>query len=144
MRAGPRDLAAQGGTEADPPAPALPSAIDGPGGTGEGAAVAHSVGVCHRPRCRLLRHGRIVRLHPRPLRRLESDRRAKTVTGRARSRERICAQRRWNLVPSPSRRPGRRREGAAPGGAAAFSPGEELMNLAWISLAALIIASTRS
>ena len=57
-------------------APALPPAIDGPGGAGQGAAVADPVGDGHRSRCRLLRHGGIVRLHARSLRRVARDCRA--------------------------------------------------------------------
>ena len=62
----------------------LPSALDGTGRAGQGAAVAHSRRAGHRPRGRVLRHGRLVRLHARPLRGVAGHRRAQAAAGRAR------------------------------------------------------------
>ena len=66
------------------PAPRpLPSEVDGTAGAGESAAVAHPGRHGRRSRCRLLRHGRIVRLRPRALRRVARDRRAPAAAGGA-------------------------------------------------------------
>ena len=64
-----------------------------------------------RPRRRLLRHGRLVRLRARALRRVARDRRAQAVAGRARARRRApCSWRparragtRWPISPASTR-----------------------------------------
>jgi FAD/FMN-containing dehydrogenase len=61
---------------------ALPPARHGPWRGGDRAAVAHSRRHRHRSRCRLLRHGRIVRLHPRALRGVARHRRAQAPARR--------------------------------------------------------------
>ena len=108
-----------------------------------------------RSRCRLLRHGRIVRLHARSLRRVARDRRAQAAAGGARDGARIGAGRRRHVVPPPGRGFRRRHGGASRRAVAVAAPPNAQvrasgtrkrtpMNLAWISLAALIVAITLS
>ena len=93
----------------------------------------------HRSRCRLLRHGRLVRLHPRALRRVARDRRAEAAAGGARAaaptrcwppRARRAGTR-WRTSPACRRTHPAVLDPIAPRGVASS------MNLAWISLIAL-------
>ena len=98
MRRRPRHFDAQAGPGQHTLAPALPSAIDGPGGAGQGAAVARARRDGDRSRSRLLRHGGVVRVHARSLRRVARDRRAQAAAGGPRARR---ATRCWS---PPARR----------------------------------------
>jgi Fe-S oxidoreductase len=131
-------------------------AIDGTGGARQGAAVADTVGEGGRSRCRLLRHGRIVRLYARSLRCVARHRREEAPARGANHGTGLGAGRRRHILPPPGCRPGRRHRGPsrrtiafAPPPQRAKSarrgPGKgHTMNLAWISLAALIVAITLS
>src|SRR4249919_2294360 len=87
----------------------------------------------------MLRHGGLVRLHPRSLRHLEGDRRAQAAARCARPRHARGAGRQWRLVPPSGHGLGRDASAAsrrAPPVASSWS----LMNLAILSVSALVIA----
>ena len=95
----------------------LPSEGDGPRGVRPRLALAHPVVLCHRPRRRMLRDGRIVRLRARALRGLPHHRRAQASAGRTRRPGRHRPRRVRRVVPPAGRalhRRARRPSGGAP------------------------------
>ena len=83
MPGGTRAARSGPGAVADSPARALSSEGHGPPGAGQGAARPDTRRSGGRSRCRLLRHGRILRLRPRTLRGVARHRRAAAAAGRA-------------------------------------------------------------
>src|SRR5258706_2195366 len=83
----------------DPAARPLPSESDGTADPGAWAALPDSRRDRRRSRRGLLRHGGIVRLRARALRRVETDRRAKAVARCARDAAGINPRRLRRLVP---------------------------------------------
>ena len=75
------DLPLRAGRRHDAAARPLSSEIDGTAAGHRGAALAHPERHGRRSRCRLLRHGGIVRLSPGALRSVEGDRRATPASG---------------------------------------------------------------
>ena len=135
LRPGPRD---------HPPPRALPPAIDGAGRRGGGPAPADSGRRGHRSRCGLLRHGGVLRLHIRPLRRVAGHRRAQAPAGRASDGRQRGARGRGNVVPTPGGALHRRARHPPCRPRSRFDGEGARMNLAWISLLALAVAITLS
>ena len=133
----------EAGPVANPAARPLPSEVDGPAGAGEWRCCRAFPARSRRSRRRLLRHGRVLRIHARALRRVTGDRRAAAAAGGARaSTPTACSSRAASRAVTRSRTlPASR----------ALHPAELLqslthgvrMNLAVISVAALVACDHR-
>ena len=146
------ELALEARPDDDPAARPLPSEVDGPASRRRRRCSPRIPGSDgRRSRCRLLRHGRLVRLRARALRRLARDRRTQAVPGRsrqkpeARSSSRPARRCRHQVADftGETRRASRgaaRRSRASSDATCTVHLTVTSMSLAWLSLAALVVA----